>query len=342
MLLQENFNLQGFNTLAVPSTVALFASASSCAELGSALAYAKAAALPIEVLGGGSNVILAPAINACVLQLKFHTIEVVQQDADRVLIKAGAGVNWHSLVLYCTRHGFYGIENLALIPGDVGAAPIQNIGAYGVELKDVFQRLEAIDIATGEVVSWDKPACEFGYRDSVFKQAARGKFIIVSVTFSLTTVATVNVTYPALAEQLQAHGVAEAGPMDVLTAVIAIRQSKLPDPAIIPNAGSFFKNPVVPPETYHNLKQAFPGLVGFDAEGGAKKLSAAWMIDQLGWKGRWVSGVQVHPQHALVLTNPNRETAHAILSAAQEISASVKQRFAVALEMEPQCLGEFT
>lgn len=338
MQIERNKDLQSMNTLAVPSVVSHYCVVHSLDELDSALSWAKENSLPIFVLGGGSNVILSQSLHGLLIQLKMHEIRVQYEDSDSVVVTADAGVNWHQLVEYCVAHAYCGIENLALIPGDVGAAPIQNIGAYGVELKDVFFQLEALALASGRRVKMSVQECEFAYRDSVFKHRYLGRYIITSVSLRLSKRFSPNISYPALAARFS--GQQDLSSQALMNAVISIRQSKLPDPDKIPNAGSFFKNPVVTTAQFDDLLQGHPGLVAFPYQSDTVKLAAAWLIDSLGWKGREVNGVKVHPEHALVLTNPTRAKGESILVLAEKIKHSVLQAYGVELEIEPRLLSD--
>jgi UDP-N-acetylmuramate dehydrogenase len=251
-------------------------------------------------------------------------------------LKVAAGENWHELVEYSLDNGFYGLENLSLIPGSVGAAPIQNIGAYGVELKDVFAELSALNIQSGLMVTFTNESCQFGYRDSIFKQSLKDQYIITSVTFKLRKVPELNLEYPALRAALIDIPEGEITVEQVSAAVIAIRQSKLPDPVQIPNVGSFFKNPIIPVSQFEHLKSSYPTIVSYPIDAQRVKLAAGWLIDQAGWRGREVNGVKVHRDQALVLTNPGKLEGKLILQLADSVVASVQEKFGVVLEMEPR------
>lgn len=343
MQIERDKDLQSLNTLAVPSRVSHYCAVYSLDELTAALRWAKEHALPVFILGGGSNVILGEALSGLLIQVKMNQIAVLQEDSDSVIVKVDAGVNWHALVEYCVAKHYCGLENLALIPGDVGAAPIQNIGAYGVELKDVFFQLEAIDVHTLECVQFAAQDCEFSYRDSVFKNRHSGRYIIYSVSLRLSKYFRPTISYPALAEFFSAEK--HLDPKKLMRGVMAIRQSKLPDPRELPNVGSFFKNPVISEEQCKALLERYPAMVHFPyeelPESKKMKLAAAWLIDSLGWKGREVAGVKVHAQHALVLTNPARASGEAVLTLAAAIRRSVLQHYGVELEIEPRLLPDF-
>lgn len=291
--------------------------------------------LPRLVLGGGSNILLTNDFDGLVLLMCSKGIEIVDQDANATYVRAAAGENWHQFVQWTIAQGMGGLENLALIPGSVGAAPIQNIGAYGVEVKDCFHTLTAFDFETGQVIKLNKDTCAFGYRDSVFKHALRDRAIILDVTFALPRDWTPNLKYADVAQELAAHNITAPTPHDISTAVINIRSRKLPDPAVIGNAGSFFKNPVVTKERRDALLSSFPQLVNYAQPDGNFKLAAGWLIDQCGWKGKSLGAAGVYARQALVLVNNGGASGHDIVQLAGRIQADVKARFDVVLEPEP-------
>jgi len=335
-LFLPHFNLQSLNTLAVPAIAHYFVSVANDDELREALAFARTEQLPLMILGGGSNIVLRDDFPGVVIQLRTKGVALVGETDEYVWLKVAAGENWHSFVEYTLAHGFYGLENLSLIPGSVGAAPIQNIGAYGVELKDVVAELSAIDIASGLSVSFTHDSCQFGYRDSIFKNALKDKYVINSVTFVLRKLPVLNLSYPALRAAVAEIPDDELTPELISEAVIAIRQSKLPDPQQIPNVGSFFKNPVVTQSHYERLVGKYPNIVAYPVDEQQVKLAAGWLIDKAGWRGREVHGAVVHAQQALVLTNPNKLSGAAVLALAETVQAAVLQEFGVELEMEPR------
>ena len=335
-LFLPHFNLQKFNTLAVPANSNYFVSVKDDEELREALAFARAEKLPLLPLGGGSNIVLRDDFPGLVIHLKSQGKEVVAEDDNYVWLKVAAGENWHQLVEYSLANGFYGLENLSLIPGSVGAAPIQNIGAYGVEIRELLVELTALDIRSGLTITFTNESCQFGYRDSIFKNALKDQYIITSVTLRLHKNPQVNVTYPALRAALANLSDTEITPEEVSRAVVAIRTNKLPDPAEIPNVGSFFKNPVIAAATYETLKQRYPGVVAYPAGEGQTKLAAGWLIDQAGWRGKEAAGAAVHKDQALVLTNPNKTSGEAVLALADLIKQSVFEQFGLLLEMEPR------
>lgn len=300
-----------------------------------ALKFAKENNLPLLVLGGGSNIVLHDDFPGLAIHIQFVGKELVREDAEHVYIKAAAGENWSDFVDYCLDEQAWGLENLSLIPGNVGAAPIQNIGAYGVELKDVFSELTALEIKSGLSITFTAEACQFGYRDSVFKNALKDQFIITSVTFKLAKTPALKIHYPALRDALANVPADKITPELVSQVVCDIRRSKLPDPKTIPNVGSFFKNPVVSTTTLASIQQAFPNVVAYPVDENSVKLAAGWLIDRAGWKG-FSKGAAVHEQQALVLTNPNRLNGSAVLEVAELIKASVLSTFGVELEQEPR------
>lgn len=333
---QSDVSLQNYNTLAVPAKARHFVSLNDSRELPAALTFARERDLPLLVLGGGSNVVLREDFPGLVLHLNWRGRELVHSDEEFYWLKVAAGENWHQLVLYCLEQSYWGLENLALIPGSVGAAPIQNIGAYGVELKDVFFELEAWEIQSAKSITFDTQACEFDYRDSVFKNSLRDRYIITSVTFKLRRQPQVVLSYPALKTALPDRPVDDIGPRELAEAVCRLRTEKLPDPAQIPNAGSFFKNPIIELNQFERLQQAYPELVSFPVDDQRVKLAAAWLIDQAGWKGVTQGPVAVHSQQALVLTNPGRAMGSEVLALAEKIQQSVNEKFGVQLEPEPR------
>ncbi len=328
------FNLQKFNTLASPATADFFVGASSEAELLDAIKFARERNLPLLILGGGSNIVLHQDFHGLVIHVRLLGKELVKEDADFYYLRAAAGENWHELVEYCLDNHYWGLENLSLIPGSVGAAPIQNIGAYGVELKDVFSELTALDIKSGLSITFTADACQFGYRDSVFKQTLLDKYIITSVTLKLHKQTQPMLEYPALNQALAGYD-RPITPLDVSEAVCDIRRNKLPDPLQIPNVGSFFKNPIISESKLGQLLREYPDLVFYPAHSGHFKLAAGWLIDRAGWKG-YQGDACVHAQQALVLTNPQRRSGECVLALAEQIQQSVAKLFGVGLEQEPR------
>lgn len=328
----EDYPLDALNTLRLPARARHFCRLEAVEEIGEAIAFARARSLPLRVLGGGSNVVLRDRIEACVLQMALAGVDLLEEDAQLARVRVAAGTDWHGFVQESHRRGWHGLENLALIPGTVGAAPMQNIGAYGVEAGEFIESVSLIEIATGAARELDAAECRFGYRDSIFKQSLAGSVLITAVTFRLPRQHEPRIAYPALRAELA--GTANPTSADVLDAVIRIRRQRLPDPAQLPNAGSFFKNPLLPRAEFESLRERFPGIVGWPA-GEHIKLAAAWLVENAGWKGRRLGDAGVHAQHALVLVNHGHAGAAELLELAAQICASVRERFGVGLEIEP-------
>jgi len=329
----ENKSLKNLNTFGIDARTRYFSAFSSPEELAGLVEWAGSRRR--LVLGGGSNLLLTGDIDGIVLHNRICGIEQVNEDVDYVYVRAGAGENWADFVEYCIGRGWAGLENLSLIPGSVGAAPMQNIGAYGVELASVFLELDAWNLANRKIVTFTLGDCEFGYRDSVFKGRYRDQFVIISVTLRLRKRPIFHTSYGALQEELDRMGVQKLSIRAISQAVIAIRRSKLPDPAQIGNAGSFFKNPSVSNERFAGLQAKFPGIVGYPTVlGGTTKLAAGWMIEQCGWKGYRRGDAGVHEQQALVLVNYGNAKGSEIYRLSEEIAASVREKFGVTLERE--------
>lgn len=327
------------NTLALDARARALVAVANESDLREALTWARQRELPVIPLGEGSNVVLAGDLPALVLQLASRGVRVLQQRGDRVRLRVAAGQDWHALVEWSLGEGFYGLENLALIPGTAGAAPIQNIGAYGVELASLLHAVHCVRIADGEAVTLGREDCGFAYRDSIFKRELRDQYVITEVDLELSREAAPSYGYPLLAAELAERGTLSATPHDVFRAVVDIRRRKLPDPAKTPNAGSFFKNPVVDPERAQVLREQFAGLPGYTQDGGRVKLPAAWLIEYCGWKGHRSGGVGVHPEHALVLANYGADDGAVLLELAARIRDSVRRTFGVELEIEPRIYG---
>ena len=338
-MIRTDTDLQPFNTLTIAARAQYFAEATDLDGLREALEFARQRQLPILPLGGGSNIVLTGDFPGLALHVGLKGLDIAPAPNGEkgARVTAAAGENWHQLVMQCVGQGFGGLENLALIPGNIGAAPIQNIGAYGVELKDTFHSLTAMEVATGELVEFSAQDCQFGYRDSVFKQSARDRYLICEVRLALPGSWQPHVSYPALQQFFAESGqaVSSLTPEAVAEAVIAIRNSKLPNPVHTPNAGSFFKNPVVTGEQYAALKQQYPDLVAF-AAGDEWKLAAGWLIDQAGWRGYSRDGVGVHERQALVLVNPGHQCGSKVVALAREIAADIRDKYGVDLEPEPR------
>ena len=332
----ENKSLKNLNSFGIDALARYFAVFSSADELADLIEWAGGRRR--LVLGGGSNILLTGDIDGIVLQNAIRGIDQVDEDEEHVYVRAGAGENWAGFVDYCIGRDWAGLENLSLIPGSVGAAPIQNIGAYGVELESVFLELDAWSIVERKVRTFTLGDCEFGYRDSVFKRQSRDQFVILSVLLRLRKRPIFHTAYGAIREELERMGVKELGIRAISQAVIAIRRSKLPDPAQIGNAGSFFKNPTVPDEQFSRLQSTFPGIVGHPIVLGSTKLAAGWLIEQCGWKGYRRGDAGVHERQALVLVNYGNAKGAEISRLGEEIAASVRDKFGVTLEREVNVL----
>ncbi len=330
MKIQKNINLKPYNTFGVSQRAAQFAEVQTVEDLEQALVFAEQQFLPVHILGEGSNTLFMQDYPGLIIHMACRGIE---QDDGAAIVKAACGENWHRFVEYCLNKKLHGIENLALIPGTVGAAPVQNIGAYGVELEQVFHSLEAYNRETRRVEVLKREQCEFSYRDSIFKTDASKKFIVLSLSLELSSDPVVNKEYPALGKRLES--IQDPQPRDVFEAVCSIRQSKLPDPSAIGNAGSFFKNPLISLDKLSSLSEEYPDIPSFGkAEEGLLKVPAAWFIEKAGWKGRRKGDAGVHEQHALVLVNYGEASGEDILLLAQEVSSSVLQTFGIALQPE--------
>jgi UDP-N-acetylmuramate dehydrogenase len=331
---QPQVSLKPFNSFGVDVRAQLFAEAHSDADVREALAYATAHGVPLLVIGGGSNLLLTADIPALVLRMVTRGIRVISDDGSRVVIEAEAGEPWHPFVQHTLALGFSGLENLSLIPGTVGAAPMQNIGAYGVEIKDVFAGLTALDRQTGELRDFTLEECNFAYRDSLFKQQP-GRWLILRVRFMLNRVAHLHLEYGPVRQRLSEQGIEQPTPSDVSRAICSIRSEKLPDPAVLGNAGSFFKNPLVSAATVAQIKAQHPDVVAYAQPDGQMKLAAGWLIERAGWKGFREADAGVHKLQALVLVNYGTATGLQLFDLAQRIQKDIAERFNVELEMEP-------
>jgi UDP-N-acetylmuramate dehydrogenase len=333
LAIAADFPLDSLNTFRIAARARHYLHVTSARQLAAALAEPAIAKLPRLVLGGGSNVLFTRDFDGLVLHMGIKGREVAGEDNGCTLVRAAAGENWHDFVQWTVARGLGGLENLSLIPGTVGAAPIQNIGAYGAEIKDVFHSVTVLDMATGQERVLGAAECRFGYRDSVFKHADGAGLVVLDVTFALPMDWQPNLRYAELAQELA--GVDAPTAREVSDAVIAIRRRKLPDPAVIGNAGSFFKNPVVAGEQCERLLAAYPNLVHHRQPDGSEKLAAGWLIDQCGWKGRNLGAAGVYPKQALVLVNNGGATGADVVGLARAIQADVAERYGVMLEPEP-------
>ena len=331
---QARVSLKPYNSFGVDVQARLFAQAHSDDDVRDALAYATQHEVPLLVIGGGSNLLLTADIQALVLRMASRGIRLLSDNGQQVVIEAEAGEPWHPFVQHTLAQGLSGLENLSLIPGTVGAAPMQNIGAYGVEIKDVFAGLTALDRQTGELRDFSLDECKFAYRDSLFKQEP-GRWLILRVRFNLNRTEHLHLEYGPVRQRLTEQGIDRPTASDVSQAICSIRSEKLPDPAVLGNAGSFFKNPLVPAALVTRLKAEFPDLVAYAQPDGQMKLAAGWLIERAGWKGFREADAGVHKLQALVLVNYGAATGLQLLDLAQRIQKDIWQRFQVELEMEP-------
>lgn len=334
MQIQSDISLKDYNTFGIKASARYFTEVQSPQQLRELIISDLYKNNPVLILGGGSNILFTKDFEGLVVKMGIKGLEKVKEDEGEVWIKAGAGENWHQFVLYCIENGLGGIENLSLIPGTVGAAPMQNIGAYGVEIKEVLESLEAMDIATGEIRSFTNGDCQFGYRQSVFKHELKGKYIIISVTFRLQKKYTFNVSYGAIKDTIEAMGIKELSIKAISDAVISIRKSKLPDPEVIGNAGSFFKNPEIEEVKYNTLKETYPTIPGYPTLPGWIKVPAGWLIEQAGWKGKRVGETGVHKNQALVLVNYGNANGKEIQHLSAEVQKSVREKFGIDIVAE--------
>ncbi|MGF6775622.1 UDP-N-acetylmuramate dehydrogenase [Paraburkholderia sp. GAS334] len=336
----SHFSLKAHNTFGFDVAARYACSIEQETQLADAVNDPRVAGLRRLVLGGGSNVVLTGDFDGLVLLVALRGRRLAREDDDAWYVEAAAGENWHEFVAWTLAQGFPGLENLALIPGTVGAAPIQNIGAYGLEMCERFASLRAVELETGEVVELEASACRFGYRDSFFKREGRDRFVITSVTFRLPKAWAPRAGYADIARELAARGLGDvaADAQAIFAAVVAVRRAKLPDPMMLGNAGSFFKNPVIDGARFEALQQREPDVVSYRQPDGSVKLAAGWLIDQCGWKGRAIGAAAVHDRQALVLVNRGGATGADVLALARAIQADVVARFGVELEPEPVCL----
>jgi UDP-N-acetylmuramate dehydrogenase len=335
----ENASLKALNTFHVDATAAQLLEVFDPSVLPEVLTLPRVAEQPLLVLGSGSNVLIADNVEGTVLVFANRGIEILEHRADHTIVRAGAGVNWHGLVMWSLQNGLSGLENLALIPGTAGASPIQNIGAYGAQVGEFIQAVDAWDRRENDWVRLDAEGCQFGYRDSIFKRDP-DRYLITAIELRLPLLHGLRLGYAGIAEEMAAMGVELPVAADVANAVINIRRRKLPDPDVLGNAGSFFKNPILPLEQVEVLLQHFPELPVFPADDDSRrKISAAWMIESCGWKGYRDGDAGVAPSHALVLVNYGQATGEELLALARRISASVLEKFGVPIEPEPRLIG---
>ncbi|UCA62056.1 UDP-N-acetylmuramate dehydrogenase [Chryseobacterium rhizoplanae] len=333
--MQENFSLKPYNTFGVDAQAKYFVEINSIEELRDALTFSKKNTLPLLFLGGGSNTLLTKDFDGLAIKLNLKGISEKDLNENEVLVTAKAGENWHEFVMHCLSKNYGGLENLSLIPGNVGTSPMQNIGAYGTEIKDVFVCCQVLDLENFELTTFDLEKCRLGYRDSIFKQEGKGRYIILDVTFKLTKKEhQIKTEYGAITSELQNLGITNPTIQDVSKAVINIRQSKLPDPKQIGNAGSFFKNPTIPLVQFEDLKQKFNNIQGYP-NGDMVKVPAGWLIEQCGWKGKQIGNVASHKLQSLVIINATgKATGKEIFDFSTEIINSVQEKFGIELERE--------
>ena len=330
----KNISLKPFNTFGLAAQAASFTEAHSLADLIEITNTEEFKTGPTLILGGGSNILLTQNFEGLVIKNCLKGISVIAENEQEVILEAGAGESWHDFVMYCVDRNLGGIENLSLIPGTVGAAPMQNIGAYGVEIKDVFHSLSALHISSKELHVFDNAQCQFGYRESVFKHDLKGQYVITAVRFVLQKKPTLKLSYGAIMETLQAKGIEQPGIKEVSDAVISIRRSKLPDPAEIGNSGSFFKNPVIPIAHYEQLKAQYPQIPSYPVDETQVKVPAGWLIEQDGWKGKTIGQIGVHKNQALVLVNYGGGDGNALKKLSEDIQKSIFEKFGINLQVE--------
>ncbi len=338
MQIQENISLKHYNTFGIDAKARLFAGFKDIDELTELVTHNPK---PVTfILGGGSNILFTKDFNGLVLKNEITGIQKLHEDAEYIYVRAGAGENWHRFVLHCINNNMAGAENLSLIPGNVGAAPMQNIGAYGVELKEIFWNLEAFHLRERKIKTFTLSECEFGYRDSIFKRRYKDQFVILNVVFRMHKHPIFHTSYGAVEQELEKMGIKNLSIAAISQAIINIRTSKLPDPAVIGNAGSFFKNPSVDNEKFQYLKSKFPNIVGYKNADGTVKLAAAWLIEHCGpknnisWKGFRRGDAGCHEKQALVLVNYGNAKGKDVYDLSEEIKQSVKEKFDVELERE--------
>lgn len=337
--MKKDFSLKNYNTFGIEAKTRYFASITEANQLKKALQFAKDNQHPIFILGGGSNIVFTRDFQGVVvaMQTKGITEEII--DDNHVMVTAKAGENWHQFVQYCLSKNYGGIENLALIPGNVGTSPIQNIGAYGVEIKDTMQSCTVLNVSDFTIKKLSRDECRFGYRDSIFKKEAKGKYIVLEVSFLLTRKNhKISVSYGAIQQELDKEGITQPNIQQVAKAVVAIRRSKLPDPAVTGNCGSFFKNPIISTAAFTELSGQFPQVPHYSSEQGVK-VPAGWLIEKTGWKGKIIGNVGCHPQQALVIINATgKASGQEVFEFSEQIINSVHDKFKISLEREVNIL----
>ena len=329
-----NYSLKKLNTFHIEAFAKYFCEVASIEDIKEVLSANKYSSQTKLILGGGSNLLFTKDFDGIVIKNNLKGINLINEDDDFYYVKSGAGEVWHQLVMHCINNNYAGLENLSLIPGNVGASPMQNIGAYGAEIKDTFYQLEALHINDKTIQTFSNADCKFGYRESVFKHEIKNQFIITSVTYKLNKKPVYNIKYGAIEKELETMGITQLSIQAISKAVCNIRNSKLPNPEVIGNAGSFFKNPEILKSKFDSLKNKFPAIVGYDLENGNLKLAAGWLIEQCGWKGKSFGDAGVHKLQALVLVNYANAKGNEIFDLSEKIMNSVKEKFGVDLERE--------
>ncbi len=333
----ENISLKPYNTFGIDVQAKYFVDIRTVEQLPEVLAFAQERDLQIFILGGGSNVLFTQNFNGLVIKNSLKGIKILNEDASHCYIQVASGENWHDFVLFTIQNNYSGVENLSLIPGNCGAAPMQNIGAYGVEIKQVIHTVQTIHVKTGEPKTFTNAECHFGYRDSIFKQTAKGMYIITSIVVKLNKHHHFNIEYGAIRDELKKMGVTELSLQAVSDAVCSIRSSKLPNPKVLGNAGSFFKNPVITQQQYTALLNTFPDMPGHESGDGVK-IPAGWLIEKAGWKGKKMGSCGVHEKQALVIVNYGNSTGSEIYDLSERILQDITQKFNIVLEREVNIL----
>lgn len=340
MYIHANYDLINNNTFHFSAKARYFVEVRYASDISVMRRDPMLSALPWMIIGGGSNILLKDDLDAVLLKCVYDQIKVVKEDKDSVWLSVGAGCNWHDLVTYTVNQGWWGLENLALIPGTVGAAPVQNIGAYGAEVQDTITRIQSIDLRNGQRIELRRSECQFGYRDSIFKHDLANRVLIHRATFRLRKQSQANLMHEPLHDYLLAKtSIEKLTPRCVYDAVIHLRNQRIPDPAVLGSAGSFFKNPHINAEHFQHLQEAYPSIPHHKLTDGHYKVPAAWLIEQCGWKGKRLQNAGVYEKHALILVNYGNATADEVLALADKICEDVIERFAISLEKEVVLMG---
>ena len=330
----ENYPLLKLNTFGVDVKAKYFTSINTINELIELTKTNLFKDLELLILGGGSNILFTKDFDGLVILNNIKGKEIIDQNQQSIFLKIGAGENWHELVMYCVDNGWGGIENLSLIPGNTGTAPMQNIGAYGVEIKETFVELEALEISSGNIVKFNNSDCEFGYRESVFKNKMKNQYIILNITLELKKNPVLNINYGDVKAILERQKIKNPAIKEVSSAIISIRQSKLPDPKKIGNSGSFFKNPIVSLNQLEQIKKKYPKVVNYEINENEFKIAAGWLIERAGWKGKKFNNYGVHEKQALVLVNYGLANGMEIFELSEKIILDIKDKFGITLERE--------